>query len=60
VPDAKKKAIFGKVEKGLESGVTGIGLYLVDQLVDAYDGTVQVEDNEPEGAVFVVELEKEK
>ncbi|MFB6120033.1 MAG: PAS domain S-box protein [Halobacteriaceae archaeon] len=58
VPDAQKDAVFGKGEKGLDSGGTGIGLYLVEQLVDAYGGTVRVEDNDPEGAVFVVELSK--
>jgi signal transduction histidine kinase len=33
------------------------GLRLVEALVDGYDGTVCVEDNEPRGTVFVVELE---
>lgn len=56
VPDPQKKEIFGRGEKGLESGGTGIGLYLVDTLVDSYTGDVWIEDNEPEGAVFVVEL----
>ncbi|MFB6092472.1 MAG: PAS domain S-box protein [Haloquadratum sp.] len=56
VPDDRKKSIFGKGEKGLESAGTGIGLYLVDTLVDRYGGDVWVEDNEPEGSVFVVEL----
>ena len=48
--------IFGKGEKGLESEGTGIGLYLVRSLVENYDGSVRVEGNDPEGAVFVVEL----
>jgi PAS domain S-box-containing protein len=56
VPDDQKEKIFGQGEKGLESGGTGLGLYLVRTLVDAYDGAVWVEDNDPEGAVFVVEL----
>ncbi len=56
VPDEQKEAIFGKGEKGLESDGTGIGLYLVKTLIDTYGGTVSVEDNEPDGAVFVVEL----
>jgi len=58
VTDEGKERIFGKCEKGLESGGTGIGLYLVQTLVDSYGGEVWVEDNEPEGAVFVVELPK--
>lgn len=56
VRDEIKEEIFGKGEKGLESAGTGIGLYLVRTLVEGYGGNVWVEDNEPEGAVFVVEL----
>lgn len=58
VPDDRKERIFGKCEKGLESGGTGIGLYLVQTLVDSYGGEVRVEDNDPAGAVFVVTLQK--
>ncbi|RJX41965.1 hypothetical protein DM826_09910 [Halonotius aquaticus] len=56
VPEGQREEIFGKGEKGLESDGSGIGLYLVYTLVDSYGGSVWVEDNEPEGAVFVVEL----
>ena len=58
VPDERKERIFGQGARGVESGGTGIGLYLVDQLVDGYDGDVWVEDNDPSGAVFVVELDR--
>ena len=72
VPDAQKTTIFGRGEKGLESDGTGIGLYLVNTLVENYGGDVWVEDragstdtagrrpqasnNDPKGARFVVEL----
>lgn len=56
VPDSQKDEIFGKGEKGLQSSGTGIGLYLVNTLVERYGGDVWVEDNEPRGAAFVVEL----
>jgi len=56
VPDERKKDIFGKGEKGLESTGTGVGLYLVSSLVESYGGEVWVEDNEPEGSVFVIRL----
>jgi PAS domain S-box-containing protein len=59
IPDDRKERIFGKGEKGLESAGTGIGLYLVRTLVEMYDGSVRVEDNEPEGTVFVVQLPRE-
>jgi PAS domain S-box-containing protein len=56
VPDDRKKSIFGKGEKGLDSEGTGVGLYLVKSVVESYGGEVWVEDNQPEGAVFVVTL----
>jgi len=55
VPDPKED-IFGKGERGLESDGTGIGLYLVETLVTEFGGRVWVDDNEPTGAVFTVEL----
>lgn len=58
VRDELKEEIFGKGEKGLESAGTGIGLYLVRSLVESYGGSVRVENNEPAGAVFVVELKR--
>lgn len=56
VPEEAKAQIFGESERGLESEGTGMGLFLVQSLVERYGGSVWVEDNEPTGAVFVVEL----
>ncbi|QAU13056.1 PAS domain S-box protein [Halorubrum sp. BOL3-1] len=56
IADDHKGDIFQEGEKGLESGGTGVGLYLVKTLVDKYEGDIWVEDNEPTGSVFVVEL----
>lgn len=56
ITEERKPKIFEKGAKGLESEGTGLGLYLVRTLVDRYDGQLQIEDNEPEGSVFVVEL----
>ena len=56
IADDHKEQVFQEGEKGLESGGTGLGLYLVKALVDEYDGDVWVEDNEPTGCVFAVEL----
>ncbi len=58
VPADRVKHIFEKGEMGLESGGTGLGLYLVEAFVERYEGDVWVEDNEPTGAVFCVELPK--
>ncbi|RMB18075.1 PAS domain S-box protein [Haloplanus aerogenes] len=56
VPESQRETIFGKGEMGLDSGGTGIGLYLVHTLVKQYGGDVRVEDNDPEGAAFTVTL----
>ncbi|WP_136716500.1 sensor histidine kinase [Halorientalis salina] len=58
VPDEHKERVFGRGEKGLESPGTGVGLYLVDTLVESYGGDVWVADNTPRGAVFSVRLQK--
>ena len=56
VPDSEKEDIFEKGRKGANSPGSGIGLYLVSKLVGQYNGEIWVEDNEPTGAVFAVEL----
>jgi|GEM_PF-130483 len=56
IPDGRKADIFEEGEKDIDSGGTGLGLYLVDTLVDRYGGDVRIEDNEPRGSVFVVSL----
>lgn len=56
IPDDRKAAIFEEGEKSLESDGTGLGLYLVETLLERYGGDVWIEDNDPSGAVFVVEL----
>ena len=58
VPEGQREEIFGRGQKGLESPGSGIGLYLVDRLIDLYDGSVHVEENDPRGAVFIVELRR--
>lgn len=57
VPDSQKDEVFGRGEMGLESSGSGIGLYLVDTLVKMYNGSVVLEDNDPEGSVFKVTLQ---
>jgi PAS domain S-box-containing protein len=58
IPDSQKDSVFGKGEMGPESPGTGIGLYLAHTLVDKYGGEIAVEDNEPTGSTFTVELPK--
>lgn len=56
IPDDRKERVFGKGEKGLDSPGSGIGLYLVTLLTEQFGGDVWVEDNDPRGSVFVIEL----
>ncbi|MFC4357929.1 ATP-binding protein [Halobium salinum] len=56
IPDRRKDEVFAEGAQGADSGGMGIGLYLVSRLVDRYGGDVWVEDNDPVGAVFCVEL----
>lgn len=57
VPDDHKEAIFRREETGhAKSTGSGFGLFFVDAMVTEYGGEVRVEDNDPKGAVFVIEL----
>lgn len=58
IPDVQKETVFGKGEQGLESPGTGIGLYLVQNLVDEFGGKVWIGDSEPTGAVVNVTLQR--
>lgn len=42
--------------KGVDSPGTGIGLYLVEALVSAYGGAIEIADNQPNGTMISVEL----
>ncbi|WP_226004911.1 sensor histidine kinase [Natrinema salinisoli] len=54
IPDSEIDSLFDRVES--HGSTHGLGLYLVDQLVSRYDGTVELVDTGPEGSRFVVEL----
>ncbi|AUV82693.1 hypothetical protein C2R22_14425 [Salinigranum rubrum] len=56
LPDDQKRAVFEKDVRGLDSDGTGIGLFLVRELVTRFGGSVHAVDNEPRGTVFVVDL----
>jgi len=56
LPDGVRDSVFEAGERGLDSSGTGIGLHLVQTLVEQYGGEVWVTDNEPRGTVFHVEL----
>lgn len=56
VPEEMRERVFGRGEKGLGSEGTGVGLYLVDEIVSSSGGEVWIEDSSMGGAAFRVEL----
>jgi signal transduction histidine kinase len=57
IPDGKKEAYLKPGEQGDGSVGQGLGLYLIDTLVDRYDGEISIEDNDPRGTIVRVTLE---
>jgi PAS domain S-box-containing protein len=57
VPPGQRDLIFGREDVDVVHHGTGLGLFLVDNIVDNYDGQVWVEANDPEGAVFAIRLQ---
>ncbi len=58
IPDEKKDKIFNKGYTTDEKRGSGLGMFLVRTLIEAYGGQVEVEDSELGGVKFVVRLKK--
>ncbi|MBL7891205.1 MAG: GHKL domain-containing protein [Bacteroidia bacterium] len=61
ISDEEKKRVFEKFyrvgdEKTRTSKGTGLGLYIVNYLVQQHGGTIKILDNKPKGTVFQVEF----
>jgi signal transduction histidine kinase len=61
IPDEEKQAVFEKFyrlgnEETRQSTGTGLGLYIVNQVVKAHGGTIRVADNKPRGTIFTIEI----
>jgi signal transduction histidine kinase len=61
IPARERNKVFDafyQVDSGStrEYGGTGLGLSIVKRLIDAHSGSVHIEDNSPQGTVFVVRL----
>jgi len=55
IPPNERARIFERGEQDDASSGSGFGLYFVGSMVEAYNGTISVEDNDP-GARFVLDL----
>lgn len=49
IPESRRKEVFGRGEKGMDSTGTGVGLYLVDTLIGQYGGEISVRESESGG-----------
>lgn len=56
VPDDMKEAVFEEQVTSEDSGSIGFGLYFVSMMMDVYGGDVWFEDNDPRGAITVLEF----
>ena len=61
IPDAEKQSVFEKFyrmgnEETRQSTGTGLGLYIVNQVLKAHGGRIRIADNLPKGTVFSIEL----
>ena len=61
IPDQEKKQVFEKFyrvgnEDTRQTKGTGLGLYIVEQIVRAHGGLIQIRDNQPQGTIFDLTL----
>jgi signal transduction histidine kinase len=62
IPDAEKQSVFEKFyrignEETRSATGTGLGLYIVQQVVRGHGGRIQLFDNKPQGSVFRLEFD---
>lgn len=55
IPDKDKDKLFQPYFSKRKGG-TGLGLAIVNKIVSDHDGTIRVADNQPKGAVFIIEI----
>lgn len=63
ITDVEKKQVLQKFyrtgnEETRESKGTGLGLFIVKQIVDAHKGTIKIKDNVPKGTIIEIHLPK--
>lgn len=58
IPQEVKPHIYDEGFIHGDTGHTGIGLYIVKQTIKRYGGDIQVEDNNPHGAIFNIKLKR--
>ncbi len=61
IPDSEKKLVFDKFyrvgnEDTRKTKGTGLGLYIVKQIIDKHKGQIKVENNIPNGSIFTFSI----
>jgi len=56
IPAEIRNSIFEEGFAYGESGKTGLGLYIVRKVIERYGGSVEVEENTPNGTVFILKI----
>jgi len=64
IPDKEKKKVFEKFyrvgsEDTRETKGTGLGLFIVNEIVKAHGGIINIFDNQPKGSIFKISLPAE-
>lgn len=58
IPADRRVQIFDKFAHGEQQHGLGVGLYLSKAFVELHKGSLQVEDNSPQGSRFIIRLNK--
>jgi len=58
IPNEIKSHLFTEGFKYGPTGRSGLGLYIVKNVIERYGGEIYVEDNIPSGAVFIIKLKR--
>jgi signal transduction histidine kinase len=56
IPPDQREAVLGRTDRGLDHPAAGLGLYLVDTLVEQFDGTTQIDEADIGGAAVTVAI----
>jgi len=61
IPDPEKLKVFNRFyrignEDTRQTKGTGLGLYIVHQIIKAHEGTISIKDNVPKGTIFTITL----
>jgi signal transduction histidine kinase len=54
IPNEIKEKVFDESFSYGKKGNTGLGLFIVKKTIESYQGVVYIEDNQPNGTVFVL------